>query len=232
MSEAIESKQPQYRYERKFFVEGIKAQQVIGLVKLHPAMFQEIYPPRAINNLYLDSPWMDDYFDNVGGVSERRKNRVRWYHAFFRVVQDGTLEFKIKRGVVGTKYHHPFPAFTFDDRFSQAYFREIVRGSDLPMEVKNHLSGLQPVLANRYIRWYFATPDRRFRVTVDTGLSFYHLNPFTNRFLNKQVDYENIVVELKYQAKDDPEVDRISAAFPFRVTRSSKFVQGIERVFL
>jgi hypothetical protein len=39
------------------------------------------------------------------------------------------------------------------------------------------------------------------------------------------------VVELKYQIEDDPRAQRIAAAFPFRMTRSSKYVQGIERVY-
>ena len=232
MADEKELSQPEYRYERKFFIEGVNAKQAISLVKLHPAMFREIYPPRAINNLYLDSPWMDDYFDNVGGVCDRRKNRVRWYHALFREVEDAMLEFKVKRGLVGTKHHHPFPKFTFDDRFSLPYFRDIIRISNLPLAVKDHLSGVGPVLLNRYLRWYFATPDRRFRVTVDTDLSFFHLNPFTNWFVNKQFDHENIVLELKYRLDDDSKVDEISAGFPFRVTRSSKYVQGIERVYL
>lgn len=232
MKEKNEINQLEYRYERKFFIEGMDARQVISLVKLNPAMFQGTYPPRAVNNIYLDSPWMEDYFDNVSGISDRRKNRVRWYHSFYRVVADGVLEFKIKRGIVGTKLHHPFPKFIFDDRFSIPYFRHIVEGSRLPPAIKLHLSGLRPVLANRYQRWYFATPDRRFRVTVDTDLSFYHLNPFTNRFINKQVDHQNIVLELKYKMKDDPEVEKICAAFPFRLTRSSKYIQGIERVYL
>jgi hypothetical protein len=72
----------------------------------------------------------------------------------------------------------------------------------------------------------------RFRVTVDNGLTFYHLNKFSNHFLNKQVNYQDTVVELKYHKEDDPHADQIAAGFPFRVTRSSKYVQGIDKVYL
>ncbi|MBL7163975.1 MAG: polyphosphate polymerase domain-containing protein [Anaerolineales bacterium] len=222
----------EYRYERKFFVDQLDAKQAIALIKGHPAMFSEIYPPRYINNIYMDDPWMENFFDNVDGVTERKKARLRWYHDLFRQVDDPLLEFKIKRGMVGTKAQYPFPAFAFDEGFTERGFKNVIRASDLPVDVKSALLALEPVLLNRYLRWYFATPDRRFRVTVDTGLTFYHLNKFSNRFIYKQVDYDDIVVELKYQSEDDPDAGRITAGFPFRMTRSSKYVQGIERVYL
>lgn len=224
--------QREYRYERKFFVDQLDAPQVIALLKLHPAMFAEIYPPRYINNIYMDTPWMENYFDNVAGLTERKKARLRWYHDLFQQIDAPQLEFKIKRGLVGTKLQYPFPAFSFGAGFNQERFTEIIREADLPQVAKNHLLSLEPVLVNRYKRWYFATPDRAFRVTVDADLTFYHLNKFSNRFLYKQINRHSIVVELKYQVEQDPQASRITAGFPFRMTRSSKYVQGIERVYL
>ncbi|MBC8503652.1 MAG: VTC domain-containing protein [Anaerolineales bacterium] len=222
----------EFRYERKFFVDQLDAKQAIALIKQHPAMFTEIYPPRYINNIYMDDPWMENFFDNVDGATERKKARVRWYHNLFRQVDDPLLEFKIKRGLVGTKAQYPFPPFAFDETFTERSFKDAIRKSNLPVDVRSVLLAIEPVLCNRYLRWYFATPDRKFRVTIDTGLTFYHINKLTNRFLYKQVDYDDIVVELKYQSEDDPEASRITGGFPFRVTRSSKYVQGIERVYL
>ncbi|MBC8331937.1 MAG: VTC domain-containing protein [Anaerolineae bacterium] len=222
----------EYRYERKFFVDQLDARQAIALIKQHPAMFSELYPPRYINNIYMDSPLMANFFDNVDGVDARRKARVRWYHDLFRRVDDPVLEFKIKRGLMGTKAQYAFPRFDFDTTFTGRSFKTAIQASELPKDVLEYLLSVEPVLVNRYLRWYFATPDRRFRVTVDTELTFYHLNKFSNRFLHRQVDYQDIVVELKYQHDDDLQAGRIASAFPFRMTRSSKFVQGIERVYL
>ena len=59
------------------------AHQVRALVKLHPSMFYEPYPPRYVNNLYLDTEDMENYLDNVSGVAERRKVRIRWYGDLF-----------------------------------------------------------------------------------------------------------------------------------------------------
>lgn len=91
------------RYERKFLVDQLDAPAVIGLLKRHPAMFSEIYPPRQINNIYLDSPGMGSYFDNVDGVAERRKVRIRWYHDLLREVGDALLEVKVNAAGSGSK---------------------------------------------------------------------------------------------------------------------------------
>lgn len=222
----------EYRYERKYFVDQLDAKRALALIKQHPAMFSEIYPPRYINNIYLDTPMMGNYFDNVDGIPERRKARLRWYHDLFRYIDHPLLEFKIKQGRMGTKAQYPFPAFPFGEGFSENFFKDIIRGADLPQDVNSYLLSAEPVLLNRYLRCYFATPDHKFRLTVDTGLTFYHLNKFKNRFLHKQIDYCDIVIELKYQSEDDPDAGRISAGFPFRMTRSSKYVQGIERVYI
>lgn len=223
---------PAYRYERKYFVDELDANQAIAHIKHHPAMFSEIYHPRYINNIYFDSPLMDNYSDNVDGSPERKKARIRWYHELFGRVEDPTLEFKIKKGFMGTKIQYPFPCFHFGKGFSEQDLRGAVQSSDLPGDVINYLQASEPVLVNRYLRWYFATPDRHFRVTVDRDLSFYHLTKNNNRFLFRQTDHNSIVIELKYHKEYDPEAGRISSGFPFRMTRSSKYVQGIERVYL
>jgi len=92
------------RYERKFLVDQLDAHQVRAMVKLHPSMFYEPYPPRYVNNLYLDTEGMENYLDNVSGVGERRKVRIRWYGDLFRDIEKPMLEFKIKNGLVGTKH--------------------------------------------------------------------------------------------------------------------------------
>ena len=41
--------------------------------------FSKEYPDRVVNNLYFDSPDLDNYFDNLSGLSHRSKVRLRWY---------------------------------------------------------------------------------------------------------------------------------------------------------
>lgn len=221
-----------YRYERKFLVEELDARQVRALVARHPGMFVQPYPPRYVNNLYLDSEDLDNYHANVAGMADRHKVRVRWYGAQLFQVQDPVLELKVKRGLVGTKYSYRFPGFRIAPGFCHADLQRMVRAADLPADVRDHLHGLGAVLCNRYYRWYYASRDGRYRLTVDSGLEYLRVKRAANRFLSRWVDHAHVVVELKYDLHLDPQADRVAAFFPFSVTRNSKYVTGIEATYL
>ena len=221
----------EYRYERKFLVDQLDAHQVRALIKRHPAMFYEPYPPRYINNFYFDTQDMTNYQDNVAGADRRCKVRIRWYGDLFREVADGKIEYKIKNGLVGTKDRYKSPRFSALPGFNDRDFHAILRQSGLPPQVKREMLAMDIVLMNRYYRWYFATRDGKYRVTIDTGLTYYQVNRLQNHFLRKSVDHVNIVVELKYPLDGDVGSHKISSFFPFSLTKSSKYVQGIERVY-
>ncbi len=221
----------EFRYERKFLVEGFDHHQAIALIKRHPYMFYQPYPPRYINNFYLDTVEMGNYFDNVGGAADRRKVRLRWYGELFGEIEKSTLEFKIKRGFVGTKRLYPFGGFTLKEGYHSEKLRKLAETSNLPEKVKIVLLTQDIVLLNRYLRYYFASRDKRFRLTVDTNLKYYRVGHFNNQFIHSQSDHSNVIVELKYSKENDPEAQRVSGFFPFRVTKSSKYVMGIDRVY-
>ncbi len=222
----------EFRYERKFLVDQLDVQQVRAMIKLHPSMFYEPYPPRYVNNLYLDTQGMENYFDNVSGVGERRKVRIRWYGDLFQDIERPMLEFKIRSGLVGTKRTYPIASFTLDDRFCYRYFQEFLRQADLPGRVRQTMRGLNVVLCNRYYRWYFATKDQRFRVTVDAEMAFYQVKRANNHFVHKHIDHNHVVVEVKYGKLLDVQAERVSGFFPFSVTKNSKYVTGIKWVYL
>lgn len=220
-----------FRYELKFLVDQLDAHQVRMAVKLHPALFVQPYPPRFVNNIYLDSDEMDYYHDNVRGVEQRIKVRVRWYGDLLGAIERPVLEFKIKRGLVGTKEQYPLSPFRLESGFSSRDLRRVFQESLLPDRVRAQLRDLSAVLINRYYRWYYATLDGTYRVTIDTGLTFHHVGRLQSSLAHRQVDHTHIIVELKYGVADGGRVDRVSSHFPFRMTKSSKYVQGIERVF-
>lgn len=223
---------PDLRYERKFLVRDLDAGQVRMLVRRHPGMFYQRYPPRMVNNLYLDTQEMDNYHANVSGVGERHKVRIRWYGDLFGMITAPILEFKVKHGPVGAKYPYTFPGFQLGEGFSQRSFQALVLGSGLPDKVRHSLRFLDVVLANSYYRWYYASRDGRFRITVDTGMAYYRVTRMCNHFRVKFVDRDQVVVELKYHPDLDPQAQQIASLFPFSMTKSSKYVTGIERVYL
>jgi hypothetical protein len=221
-----------YRYERKFFITELDESQVRSILGRHKAMFFEVYPPRYVNNIYLDTMMLRNYDDNLIGVADRMKARVRWYHELFGAIDEPILEFKVKRGLVGWKDTYPFPAFTFGRNITERKFQSLIKESEMPLEVKHRLVGFRMSLVNRYLRSYFANCDRRFRVTIDTDQSFYKVNPLVNHFQVRDVSKDIVIVELKYDREHEELAARISNNFPFRVTRSSKYVDGVARFLM
>jgi hypothetical protein len=220
------------RYERKFLVEDLAPAQVAALVRLHPRLFYAPYPPRYVNNLYLDTADMEHYYDNVHGAAQRRKVRLRWYGGLWGQIERPVLEIKVKDGYVGTKRSHALPGFCLAPGFGDGALQRLLAAADLPGAVGCELRCLHLVLLNRYHRRYYASRDGGFRLTLDTELTYYRANGGPgNRFVHRQASARQVIVELKYGLDREPEAHRVAGYFPFRMTRSSKYVQGVERVY-
>ena len=219
-----------YRYERKFLVSDLSKYEIEALVKLNPAMFSEIYYERIVNNIYFDSLGFHNYYANVDGLKDRTKCRIRWYGEMLGHIKKPVLELKIKSGLLGRKRSFPLIPFTVDEHFKIETISEVLKQSQVPGFLEIDLSVLQPSLLNRYTRRYFQSADRKFRITIDTNLEYYRINPFGETFLKKTVDTHNVVVELKYDQDLDHLAGKISAHFPFRMTKNSKYVVGVQNV--
>lgn len=84
---------------------------------------------------------------------------------------------------------------------------------------------------NSYSRSYYISNDNNYRITIDDNQSYYKISKNNNNFNKKFIDYNSIVLELKYNDKNDDDVSLITQNFPFRMTKNSKYVNGIESVY-
>lgn len=221
-----------YRYERKFIAPEFTKQEVESIVKHHSAMFLEVYYERYVNNIYFDSFNMSNYCDNITGLRDRIKVRIRWYGELFGEIKNPTLELKIKNGFLGKKKLFPLKQFSITEDFNDDVTSNVFRISDIPDIVKLRLQTLKPVLLNRYCRKYYQSADKNFRITIDYDMEFYKIAPIYNCFLNKSVDWRNTLIELKYDHDMEHYAESISNYFPFRVSKISKYIYGIERLGL
>ena len=80
-----------YRYERKFLISSMTKHDVENLIRHNPRMFSEVFHKRCINNIYFDSPRLNNYFENVFGVMQRTKIRIRWYGELFGEIKQPIL---------------------------------------------------------------------------------------------------------------------------------------------
>jgi len=221
-----------YRYERKFFVSGVDSLTAESFVNLHPAVFSRIFHKRTVNNIYFDTLELNNYFDNVNGNSRRKKIRIRWYGELFGKIKNPTLEIKIKNGLLGRKLRYSLHPFNLNKNFNMDNILQIIQNQKIPESIKTELKFLQPTLLNKYNRKYFLSEDKRYRITIDTKQEFYAINSISNSFIKKIKDKTNIIIELKYDMPSDNGVEKITNAFPFRLTKSSKYITGIKRIFI
>jgi hypothetical protein len=221
-----------WRYERKFVVSGLDKYEIETHIKLHPAIFSEIFRERTINNIYLDWPGLNNFWENIIGQSQRIKVRIRWYGDLMGYIEKPILEIKIKNGLLGGKLSYPLTSFTLDKKLWQDEIITIIGNSGIPNVIKPDFANLNFSLLNRYKRKYFLSSDKNFRVTIDSELAYYGIKSRDNEFRASPDLGHEIIVEMKYEKEFDDKANHISDQFIFRNTKSSKYVEGIKHFFL
>ena len=220
-----------FRYERKYYLTGEDYGYVKTLILNHPASFREIYYPRTVNNIYFDTPGLDFFYDNVNGVQERKKIRIRWYDETFAFQKKLTLEYKLKNGLLGDKISYPLAGIDTGNGFEFRKMRNEIKDNSLPIPVSNELLVNYPVLLNRYVREYFVSDDGKYRITLDKDLSFFRIHSGKNFFETSYHLSRDLIMEMKYNPADELIANSISQNFPFRVTKSSKYVMGVQNLY-
>ncbi|MEM6272738.1 MAG: VTC domain-containing protein [Bacteroidota bacterium] len=242
------------RYERKYRVEELGLAGVRAILERHPVSFRTLYPDRQVNNIYLDTRQMTFYRENLSGVSQRRKYRIRWYGPDLLQVRRPVLEIKLKDGELGEKVSAGLPDFAVG-RYPdvQQALRSELRAlayaapetDAAPERVEADAEGesavvvpkrrpfpvldLVPALLNTYRRSYLISNDGRFRLTIDREMHFYRMGAGFRPYRNYAED-RVVVVEVKYEAADDPLYYTVGQYLPFRLGKNSKYVNGMRFV--
>ena len=163
--------------------------------------------------------------DNITGLSRRIKLRIRWYGLLYGKILNPKLELKCKEGELGFKYKYDLPSFHIDHTLDIKNIIEILAHSDIPFYNINH-NRLFPTLINRYKRQYLLSFDNKYRITIDTSLKYFLPNKIDSFNENNQ-----LIIELKYHQKYGDGAQFITNYLPFRLTKSSKYVNGISRLY-
>ncbi|MCZ4409046.1 polyphosphate polymerase domain-containing protein [Cryomorphaceae bacterium 1068] len=216
------------RFERKFVVENQSVQFVRQMIKVNPVGFRKVFQARRINNVYFDSPNLNNYYDNHFGKSARTKVRIRWYGDTFGKIENPILEFKTKRALVGKKKSYKLLPFELNSATTKQDLITSFQNSDLPEDVLNQVKRLVPTLLNSYEREYYKSFDSKYRITVDIALRFYNFKSKNNNFKKFAEEKNTIIVELKYDERQAENVSMITSQLPVRLNKFSKYVRGIE----
>ena len=219
------------RYEVKLVAPSFGLPLARSWIRAHSGAFAVSYPPRIVNNLYMDTHDMQWLDESVEGLSERRKVRLRWYGD-----QTGTIaavfEVKRKRDRANWKLRHPVAEPL--DLTTGATWRGIVSRSlgSLPGWIRAEIGAdLVPVLVNRYRREYYEGGTGKLRITIDSEQDVYdqRLSARPN-FTRRAPGRDSVIIEVKGPLDDWERIKEVAAELPIRVTRNSKYAIGYESI--
>lgn len=198
------------RYERKYRISGHDFHQVRQNILLNPIGFHKSYPDRWINSLYFDHLDFKSWSENLDGISERTKWRIRWYGKDLEDVTKPRLEEKIRNNALGTKRHSKIEMLDLQDISISPQIKDL-------MERKM----VQPVVIVRYLRSYFESHNRKVRATIDRNLTYYPIH--SNKVVMSCINDEAIILEIKYDQEEDHYIDQCLQYIPYRWGKNSKF---------
>jgi SPX domain protein involved in polyphosphate accumulation len=163
-------------------------------------IFKKKYSDRYVNSLYLDSPNYDNYHENLAGLSERSKVRIRWYTNNLNLQHPKNLniEIKTRKNQYGGKILKPISLINEPYNYAKlnTFLREKLDPEILPF--LDHLA--EASLLVRYKREYFEDPYGDIRLTIDSDIS-YCKPEFENIFRFDKSESHKMnygVLELKY----------------------------------
>ena len=205
------------RYERKYTLKAGESWKFQNFLLNHG--FKRTFKNRLVNSIYYDNEDKKFFHENINGISERIKTRLRWYDDMFNV----QLELKKKSNMISWK--QTFSAGLFKS-FSE--LQNFYKNKESISKVSN-LSGflVKPKLLVRYIREYWESSCQNFRATVDTNIEYKNIKSINLK--SKGLDSDFNVLEFKYLSYKDSDFRAMinKTNFPFRMSKHSKYVSAV-----
>ena len=217
----------QVRHEVKFAAPAETLDWLETHLRTHSAAFRVAFPARRVNNLYFDSFDLHALSDNLAGVSQRRKLRLRWYGDDFQPAR-AQFEVKVRRNRLGLKRVHPVDGLPAFDRASWREISARVR-AQLPDELRILFDAApQPTLINHYRRRYYVSADERVRLTLDSDPVAYDQLLYGRPNVRMKTNLPpTLVVEAKFAPEHLDDARRAIEKLPLRLTRNSKYAIGV-----
>ncbi|MBF0444358.1 MAG: VTC domain-containing protein [Magnetococcales bacterium] len=226
----MEKTAPNRRFERKISIHRDRQFRLEEMIKLIPGGFSVKYEPRRVNSIYFDTLGWHMLKANIDGISKRKKVRIRWYGIESCQNIDAKLELKHKTDLLGHKDR--FNMLVTELKTTQRVngINRWIKDSQLPENIELSLSTLQPVLLVQYTRQYFSSADGVSIITLDRDLCY---TPYDLRGICHIRSYksDSLVVEIKSDEAKEDIAGVLCKYLPFRLTKNSKYVNGIEHCF-
>ena len=169
--------------------------------------------------MYFDTESLTHLNENIEGLSQRKKMRLRWYGDRLGELKL-TGEFKIKQEDVNRKHSKKLGKYqrNLEHDILGIMDEALNRWKEKDEDASPLLDSYKPVLENRYKRRYYLSPDGSLRITVDTLMTY--KNWVTGLSATTE---ENAIIEVKSSVESPLVNDQI----PYSLSKSSKYVEGL-----
>jgi hypothetical protein len=215
------------RLEIKFFAYEIHYHKIYNWLQINRAGFFTPFPDRWVNNIYFDTYNYHAFSENLLGASSRTKIRYRWYgNSIYPGV--GALEVKCKRNYFGWKHRYSIADSPYRSGYKWQKVREEIL-KQLPSEGANLFkTNPHPIIINRYYRKYYLSSDKKIRVTIDMKQAVWdqRFKPYPNFEFSGNLP-NTLVIEFKFDRDNRELASQILQGFPLRVSRHSKYINGL-----
>ncbi len=184
--------------------------------------FVKPYSDRSISSVYYDDDELTIAQDNLAGISNRKKYRVRWYN---NLKNEHNYEIKIKKNNLGKKIilKSDTKISNFNNLFSMKNTFLLKPENSFFLKNFRNLS-LKPVLQVNYLRSYYLY-EGVIRLTFDRNLSYNLCNKFS--FKNVEVKDNMSVLEIKFKPEYYNLVLKLIKHSKFVPKRFSKYLRGL-----
>ena len=207
-----------FRFERKWVFQNTVKELILLNLLNSKFFFKEQFSERTVNSIYFDTLNLKSATDNLDGISNREKYRVRWYGKKTDIFDKPILENKIKKNFQGYKIFYKLNKFDKKKLNDKNLL-------GLTKVVNNHLplKNLYPISMTSYKRTYLISADNRIRATIDYNLKYKKLNNYVeNFFLNSN----NVILEFKYPSSLDVYLRNEISAIT-RISKNSKYINSL-----
>ena len=208
------------RYERKWVINNIDCNQVFILLLKSNFFFSYQYEDRYVNSIYFDDQNFSSIRQNLDGISEKKKYRLRWYGELSKI-SNPVFEIKNKSSFEVFKENIDF---SIVDGFNLFAIKDLKKIEELVNTQFNFKNRIVPMLTTHYLRSYFVSSNKLIRATVDRNLKSIKLYQNKNTSIINQ--YNDIILELKYDLDLDDYVRDNFNNFSFRLSKNSKFINS------
>jgi len=220
----------EYRYEIKFSLDDVNYAKAMKWLFVNTHAVKK-FDNRYVSSLYFDDPGYSSIRDNITGLSDRSKYRLRWYDKGTEssCAISPRFEVKIKKGRLGKK--DSVNLTNLKDNFTTLPLHQTENDVRHELRSSNILLDdyYTSVLHVRYLREYYED-NLGLRITFDSEIQFSYVDGLTLVLSNcPKLHYRRKIMEFKFNVELKDHVSELMRSLNMSPTRHSKYLMGLSK---